>query len=102
MGLSKYKLGESIERSTANNHSLKYKEDLIVGVTSDGVFSAPKGNVQGVDLKPYKIVNNGDFVYNPSRFDLGSIAYRTEGLGVGSFIFTAAIVMMVGKWCNWF
>lgn len=37
MGLSKYKLGEYIERSTANNHSLKYKEDLIVGVTSDGV-----------------------------------------------------------------
>ena len=26
MGLKKYKLGEYIERSTANNHSLKYKE----------------------------------------------------------------------------
>ena len=75
--MKKYKLGEYMERSTANNHSLKYKEDLIVGVTSEGVFSLPKGNVQGVDLKPYKIVNNGDFVYNPSRFDLGSIAYRT-------------------------
>lgn len=35
--MKKYKLGEYIERSTANNHSLKYKEDLIVGVTSDGV-----------------------------------------------------------------
>lgn len=87
MGLSKYKLGEYIERSTANNHSLKYKEDLIVGVTSDGVFSLPKGNVQGVDLKPYKIVNNGDFVYNPSRFDLGSIAYRTEGLCIVSHLY---------------
>lgn len=40
MRLKKYKLGEFIERSTANNRSLKYKEDLIVGVTSDGVFSA--------------------------------------------------------------
>ena len=50
--MKKYKLGEYIERSTANNHSLKYKEDLIVGVTSEGVFSLPKGNVQGVDLKP--------------------------------------------------
>ena len=87
MGLKKYKLGEYIERSTANNHSLKYKEDLIVGVTSDGVFSLPKGNVQGVDLKPYKIVNNGDFVYNPSRFDLGSIAYRTEGLCIVSHLY---------------
>ena len=87
MGLKKYKLGEYIERSTANNHSLKYKEDLIVGVTSEGVFSLPKGNVQGVDLKPYKIVNNGDFVYNPSRFDLGSIAYRTEGLCIVSHLY---------------
>ena len=87
MGLKKYKLGEDIERSTANNHSMKYKEDLIVGVTSDGVFSLPKGNVQGVDLKPYKIVNNGDFVYNPSRFDLGSIAYRTEGLCIVSHLY---------------
>lgn len=87
MGLSKYRLGEYIERSTANNHSLKYKEDFIVGVTSDGIFSLPKGNVQGVDLKPYKIVNNGDFVYNPSRFDLGSIAYRTEGLCIVSHLY---------------
>ena len=87
MGLKKYKLGEYIERSTANNHSLKYKEDLIVGVTSEGVFSLPKGNVHGVDLKPYKIVNNGDFVYNPSRFDLGSIAYRTEGLCIVSHLY---------------
>ncbi|MCR4836375.1 MAG: restriction endonuclease subunit S, partial [Bacteroidaceae bacterium] len=87
MGLKKYKLGEYIERSTANNHSLKYKEDMIVGVTSDGVFSSPKGNVDGVDLKPYKIVDNGDFVYNPSRFDLGSIAYRTEGLCIVSHLY---------------
>lgn len=87
MALTKYKLGEFIERSTANNRSLKYKEDLIVGVTSDGVFSSPKGNVDGVDLTPYKIVNDGDFVYNPSRFDLGSIAYRTEGLCIVSHLY---------------
>lgn len=87
MGLNKYRLGDFIERSTANNRNLKYKEDLIVGVTSDGVFSTPKGNVNGVDLTPYKIVNNGDFVYNPSRFDLGSIAYRTEGLCIVSHLY---------------
>ncbi|MBR5781267.1 MAG: restriction endonuclease subunit S [Bacteroidales bacterium] len=85
--MKKYKLGDYIERSTANNRTLKYKEDLIVGVTSDGVFSTPKGNVNGVDLTPYKIVNNGDFVYNPSRFDLGSIAYRTEGLCIVSHLY---------------
>ena len=87
MALKKYKLGDYIERSTANNRLMKYGEDLIVGVTSDGVFSVPKGNVNGVDLKPYKIVNNGDFVYNPSRFDLGSIAYRKEGLCIVSHLY---------------
>jgi type I restriction enzyme S subunit len=87
MAMRKYKLGDFIERSTANNRSLKYKEDLIVGVTSDGVFSTPKVSVNGVDLAPYKIVNNGDFVYNPSRFDLGSIAYRMEGLCIVSHLY---------------
>lgn len=87
MKLTKYRLGDFIERSTANNHDLQYNEDFIVGVTSEGVFSAPKGNVSGVDLTPYKIVNNGDFVYNPSRFDLGSIAYRTDGLCIVSHLY---------------
>ncbi len=87
MRLTKYKLGDYIERSTANNHALKYTEELIVGVTSEGVFTVPRGDVNGVDLTPYKIVNDGDFVYNPSRFDLGSIAYRTEGLCIVSHLY---------------
>lgn len=87
MRLNRYRLGDYIERSTANNRELKYTEELIVGVTSDGVFSVPKGDVKGVDLTPYKVVNNGDFVYNPSRFDLGSIAYRTEGLCIVSHLY---------------
>ena len=95
--MKKYRLGDYIERSTANNRTLKYKEDLIVGVTSDGVFSTPKGNVNGVDLTPYKIVNNGDFVYNPSRFDLGSIAYRTEGLCIVSHLYQVFYLNDKGK-----
>lgn len=97
MAMKKYRLGDYIERSTANNRTLKYKEDLIVGVTSDGVFSTPKGNVNGVDLTPYKIVNNGDFVYNPSRFDLGSIAYRTEGLCIVSHLYQVFYLNDKGK-----
>lgn len=80
MGLYKYKLGDYIERSMINNHDLRYGSELIEGVTSDGTFAAPKGSLLDIDLKPYKIVQNGAFVYNPSRLDLGSIAYRTEGL----------------------
>ena len=33
MAMRKYKLGDFIERSTANNRTLKYEEDLIVGAT---------------------------------------------------------------------
>lgn len=56
MGLTKIRLGDYIERSTINNKDLKYGTDLIVGVNSQGVFARPKGNTDGVDLKPYKIV----------------------------------------------
>jgi type I restriction enzyme S subunit len=72
------KLGDYIKKSTSNNSDLKYGEEFIVGVSNKGIFSEPKGNVSGVNLKPYKIVNKGAFVYNPSRLDLGSIAYRTD------------------------
>lgn len=62
MGLTNIRLGDYIERSTVNNKELKYGTDLIVGVNSQGVFAKPKGNTNGVDLKPYKIVNNGAFI----------------------------------------
>lgn len=88
MGLKKYKLGELIERSTVNNKDLKYGTDLIAGVNNDGVFTSPKGNPIDVDLKPYKLVNNGAFVYNPTRIDLGSLAYRTEGFCIVSHLYT--------------
>ena len=59
MGLTKIRLGDYIERSTVNNSDLKYGIDFIAGVNNQGIFTAPKGNTEGVDLKPYKIVNNG-------------------------------------------
>lgn len=83
----KVRLGDYIKRSTVNNKDEKYGIELIEGVTNEGVFSQPKGNPMDVDLKPYKIVNNGAFVYNPSRLDLGSIAYRTDGLCIVSHLY---------------
>ncbi len=78
--IERIKLGDYIRRSTVNNHDMRYGMDLIEGVTNEGKFSSPKGDPIDVNLKPYKIVNNGAFVYNPSRLNLGSIAYRTQGL----------------------
>jgi type I restriction enzyme S subunit len=97
MALDKIRLGDYIVRSTANNHDLKYGIDLITGVTSQGVFDTPKGNPLDVDLKPYKIVNNGAFVYNPTRLNLGSIAYRTEGLCIVSHLYMIFYLTDEGK-----
>lgn len=97
MALTNIRLGDYIERSTINNKDLKYGTDLIVGVNSQGVFTVPKGNTDGVDLQPYKIVNNGAFVYNPTRLELGSIAYRTEGLCIVSHLYMVFYLNEEGK-----
>ncbi len=97
MALTKICLGNYIERSTENNKDLQYSSDLIAGVTTQGIFTTPKGDVCDVDLRPYKIVNNGAFVYNPTRFDLGSIAYRTEGLCIVSHLYMVFYLNEMGK-----
>ena len=97
MGLINIRLGDYIERSTQNNKDLEYGTDWIVGVNSQGIFAVPKGNTDGVDVKPYKIVNNGAFVYNPTRLELGSIAYRTEGLCIVSHLYMVFYLTDEGK-----
>lgn len=97
MALTKIRLGDYIVRSTENNHDLKYGTDLITGVTSQGIFAEPRGTTLDVDLTPYKIVNNGAFVYNPTRLDLGSIAYRTEGLCIVSHLYMVFYLTDEGK-----
>ena len=97
MGLNRIRLGDYITRSTTNNHDLQYGMDLITGVTNEGIFTNPKGDPIEVDLKPYKIVNNGAFVYNPTRIDLGSIAYRTEGLCIVSHLYIIFYLNEKGK-----
>jgi len=97
MGLTKIRLGDYIERSTVNNSDLKYGIDFIAGVNNQGIFTVPKGNTEGVNLKPYKIVNNGAFVYNPTRLDLGSIAYRMEDLCIVSHLYMVFYLTEEGK-----
>lgn len=95
--VSKIRLGDYITRSTINNNNLKYGVELIEGVTNEGQFAAPKGNPVDVDLKPYKIVKKGAFVYNPSRLNLGSIAYRTDGLCIVSHLYVVFYLNEDGK-----
>ncbi len=95
--IPKVRLGDYIMRSTVNNHDLKYGYELIEGVTNEGKFTSPKGDLIDINLKPYKIVNNGAFVYNPSRLNIGSIAYRTEGLCIVSHLYVVFYLNEKGK-----
>lgn len=97
MNAPRVRLGDYIERSMVNNGDLKYGVDLIEGVTSEGVFASPKGDNIDINLKPYKVVENGAFVYNPSRLNLGSIAYRTEGLCIVSHLYVVFYLNDKGK-----
>lgn len=97
MALNNIRLGDYIEPSTANNKELKYGNEYIVGVNSQGIFTDPKGNTDGVDLQPYKIVKNGAFVYTPTRINLGSIAYRTQGLCLVSHLYIVFYLTDEGK-----
>lgn len=97
MRLTGIRLGDYIERATENNKELKYGSEYIVGVNSQGVFAEPKGNTDDIDLAPYKIVNNGAFVYTPTRINLGSIAYRTQGLCLVSHLYIVFYLSDEGK-----
>ena len=91
------RLGNYIKRSMVNNSELKYGPEHIVGVTSKGTFAPTKAQTIDIDLKPYKLVNNGDFVYNPSRFNIGSIAYRTQGFCIVSHLYVVFRLTEYGK-----
>ena len=48
--------------------------DNVQGVNSSSNFGETKANTDGLDFSNYKIVKKGQFAYNPSRINLGSIA----------------------------
>lgn len=91
------RLGDYIERSMVNNSKLEYGVEYIEGVNNNGTFCKTRANLDGINLKPYKLVNNGDFVYNPARFNIGSIAYRTQGFCIVSHLYVVFHLTDYGK-----
>ena len=81
------RLGDYIEQRRENNSSLKYGVELIEGVNNDGEFQPTKALTDNINLKPYKVVRHGDIVYNPSRLNIGSLAYRTGGMCIVSHLY---------------
>lgn len=73
MGLSRYKLGELIEQRREKNGSI---EDLIIrGVSRDG-FIKPKQ--ADADTSIYNVFYKNDFIFNPARMELNSIALNLD------------------------
>ncbi|WP_294749855.1 restriction endonuclease subunit S [uncultured Ruminococcus sp.] len=66
------KIGAYISESNKRNTNLEV--GLVQGVNSTSTFDETKANMTGIDLHNYKIVRTGQFAYNPSRINLGSIA----------------------------
>lgn len=86
-GIKWVRLGDYIEQRRENNSSLKYDVELIEGVNNDGEFQPTKALTDNINLKPYKVVRHGDIVYNPSRLNIGSLAYRTGGMCIVSHLY---------------
>lgn len=63
MALTKYKLGDLIEPCDERNGDLKYIIDDVKGISIQKIFIETKANMEGVSLKPYKLVKPDDFAY---------------------------------------
>ena len=63
MSLIKYKLGDLIEQCDDRNEELKYSLKDVKGISIQKIFIETKANMDGVSLKPYKLVNSDDFAY---------------------------------------
>lgn len=69
------KLGELLVNISERNKELKISQ--VLSVTNSKGFILPEEqfsrNVASEDLSNYKVVRQGDFAYNPSRINVGSI-----------------------------
>lgn len=66
------KIGPYIEELTDRNSDLAITN--IQGVNSSSTFGETKAETTDLNFSNYKIVKKGQFAYNPSRINLGSIA----------------------------
>ncbi len=71
------KLGEELEHKSIRNKSNQI--NLVLSVNNKRGFISQKEQFDGhqvasKDVTNYKVVNNGEYAYNPSRINIGSIA----------------------------
>jgi len=63
MALTKHKLGDLIEQCDERNSLLQYTLDDVKGISIQKIFIETKADMEGVSLRPYKLVKPGDFAY---------------------------------------
>lgn len=63
MGLTKYKLGNLIDYCNDRNTELTYTLQNVKGISIQKVFIETKANMEGVSLRPYKLVEPDSFAY---------------------------------------
>ena len=71
------KLGKELEHKSIRNKSNQV--DLVLSVSNKKGFISQQEQFDGhqvasKDVTNYKVVNKGDYAYNPSRINVGSIA----------------------------
>lgn len=63
MALIRYKLGELIEQCEDRNDELVYSLDDVKGISIQKIFIETKADMEGVSLRPYKLVKPDSFAY---------------------------------------
>jgi len=61
--IKKYKLGELIDQCDERNSDLTYTLDDVKGISIQKKFIETKADMDGVSLKPYKLVKPDEFAY---------------------------------------
>lgn len=63
MALTRCKLGELVELCEETNVTSEYTLDDVKGISIQKTFIETKANMEGVSLKPYKLVRPDSFAY---------------------------------------
>lgn len=96
MKLTKHKLGLLIKQSDKRNLDDNLLIEDVRGISTGKAFIKTKANMDGVDLKSYKIVHENEFAYvadTSRRGDKIAIAYnKSEGKIIVSSIYTVFYV----------
>ena len=95
MALTKYKLGDLIVQSNIKNEDNLLTVDDVRGISTGKSFIETKANMDGVNLKSYKIVDKNEFAYvadTSRRGDKIAIAFNRANKILISSIYTVFLV----------